>query len=179
MLCGFSLVTYWTLWDHEEESGEYQQLSLPAKYPFPSYLSESFGHTVNLGFAGVAGAGKSSLVNALRKVMPSDPRAAPVGIHDMTLDPSECTFDLELDDLAKSDGHSKVSVRLWDLPGAGTSQYPTDDYVRDLGLRYFDAVFVVYADRASDAIKHLATELSTFNVPHYMVRSQVDADISN
>lgn len=34
-------------------------------------------------------------------------------------------------------------ARLWDLPGAGTHEWPAASYVRDAGLRHFDGVLLV------------------------------------
>jgi hypothetical protein len=42
-------------------------------------------------------------------------------------------------------------ARLWDLPGAGTKDWPSESYVRDAGLRHFDGVLLVVAGAFSDA----------------------------
>ena len=42
-------------------------------------------------------------------------------------------------------------ARLWDLPGAGTRDWPSATYVRDAGLRHFDGVLLVTAGAFSDA----------------------------
>lgn len=42
-------------------------------------------------------------------------------------------------------------ARLWDLPGAGTKDWPTETYICDAGLRHFDGVLLVVAGAFSDA----------------------------
>lgn len=70
-------------------------------------------------------------------------------------------------------------ARLWDLPGAGTKEWPCASYVRDAGLRHFDGVLFVTADAFSELEAALMRQLQEFQVPYYIVRNKVDQDVTN
>jgi len=70
-------------------------------------------------------------------------------------------------------------VRLWDLPGAGTPNFPRDTYLTTMGLRYFDLVIVVSATRFTEIDEMLIRELEHFRIPFFAVRTKVDVDIHN
>ena len=187
-------------------------------------------HTFPLSFSGNApskpgrvGAGKSSLINALRGLQPNEAEAASVGVGHTTKRPKPYSFTGELANLAKTLGFVAQDVfvwswhmtsrfinlrysvsaeaayilgltytvsysipfipteplpyqkwktgtqwlgptshrfgvhrprnmaRLWDLPGAGTKDWPTETYICDAGLRHFDGVLLVVAGAFSDA----------------------------
>jgi len=89
MLCGFSIIT-WFAWsgepeaDHEapEDRGHQEVL-------VPLFMQDAgYKQTINLGVIGPPGSGKSSLINALRGLIPRDPDAAPVGIQATTQEPA-------------------------------------------------------------------------------------------
>ena len=67
---------------------------------------------------------------------------------------------------------TQPSVRLWDLPGAGTVAVPAETYLQDMGLRYFDRVVVVSAQRFTETEVALRGELERHGVPYCLVRSK-------
>lgn len=67
----------------------------------------------------------------------------------------------------------------WDLPGAGTPNFPQATYLKRMGIRYFDVAILVTSSRFTEAELMLATELEKFNVPFFMVRNKVDIDIDS
>ena len=109
-------------------------------YPVPEFLMAS-GHTgkVNIAITGASGTGKSHLNNVVREVKRSDPTWAPVGVVETTQEPTMYQFP------------GQPLARVWDLPGAGTPKWPLADYIRRVGLRHFDAVLVVCAERFTEA----------------------------
>lgn len=148
-----------------------QQEALEAKplerdYPVPSWLTNTAG-TMNVAVVGNSGVGKSLLINKMRRLKPGAAEWAPTGVRETTLRPMVYTFP----------GIEKV--RLWDLPGAGTPGFPKEAYLRDMGLRYFDSVLIVTANRFTSTEVMLKEELEKYKVPYFMVRTKIDLDVWN
>lgn len=140
------------------------------QYPTPSWLST---RVLNWGVMGRVGAGKSTLINAFRGLRPRDPEAAPVGIGHTTKRPQPYTFTGDVAALTRN------MARLWDLPGAGTKDWPCASYIRDVGLRHFDGVVLVTSGAFSENEVELIRQLMVFKVPYYVVRNKVDQDAIN
>lgn len=68
---------------------------------------------------------------------------------------------------------------LWDLPGAGTDEFPQATYVRRMGIRYFDMVILMTADRFLEEETALVRELQHWNIPFFLVRNKIDASIDS
>eukprot|EP00811_Abedinium_folium_P028166 NODE_4336_length_1904_cov_7.539674.p1 GENE.NODE_4336_length_1904_cov_7.539674~~NODE_4336_length_1904_cov_7.539674.p1 ORF type:complete len:497 (-),score=131.22 NODE_4336_length_1904_cov_7.539674:412-1770(-) len=135
-------------------------------YPPPSWLLSAEG-TINIGVVGNSGVGKSLLINRLRKVKPGAAVWAPVGVNETTMEPTVYTFPTE------------QRVRLWDLPGAGTENFPAGEYIQGMGLRYFDKIVIVTAGRFTTTEVALRAELEKHQVPYFMVRTKIDIDVWN
>jgi len=135
-------------------------------YPRPEWLTT--GGCINVGVTGNSGVGKSSFINSVRGLRAKDPGAADVSPNETTKEPAAYDFP----DLL-------IHACLWDLPGAGTQSFPRESYIKQMGLRYFDIVIIVTATRYTETEIMIANELRAFNVPFFMVRNKVDADIAN
>jgi len=135
-------------------------------YPQPAWL-ENIEGTMNIGVVGNAGVGKSLLINKLRRLRPGAHGWAPVGVNETTREPTMYPFPGQPD------------VRLWDLPGAGTAAVPSETYVQDMGLRYFDKLLICTAGRFTSTEVELRAEMDRHKVPFYMVRTKVDIDVWN
>jgi len=72
---------------------------------------------VNIGVIGERGAGKSTIVNALRDLYASDTGAATIEL------PTPYPYS------NGNDYRESAKIVLWDLPGAGTLNYPIDSYL--------------------------------------------------
>jgi GTP-binding protein EngB required for normal cell division len=145
-----------------------QRLEEVRRFPKPRFFTDhGYENTINIAITGCSGAGKSTLINTLRDLHPRDPGAAKTGVSETTMEakPYPCP---ECPD-----------VRLWDLPGAGTFNYAMHDYVKNMGLRYFDAVIVVYSGRFTEIDAMLIKELTLFRIPFFAVRTKIDRDIEN
>eukprot|EP00929_Paragymnodinium_shiwhaense_P076465 TRINITY_DN39324_c0_g1_i1.p1 TRINITY_DN39324_c0_g1~~TRINITY_DN39324_c0_g1_i1.p1 ORF type:complete len:604 (-),score=113.01 TRINITY_DN39324_c0_g1_i1:413-2224(-) len=140
------------------------------QYPAPDWMST---RVLNWGIMGRVGVGKSTLINALRGVTPRNAEAAPVGVGHTTRRPKPYSFAGDIAQLTRN------MARLWDLPGAGTKDWPTDSYIRAAGLRHFDGVVFVTAGAFSDAEATLVSQLANFKVPYYLVRNKCDQDVVN
>mmetsp|Transcript_90607 Transcript_90607/g.251962 ORF Transcript_90607/g.251962 Transcript_90607/m.251962 type:complete len:308 (-) Transcript_90607:154-1077(-) len=132
------------------------------EYPMPRFLSEAGGTTdPNWAVVGDSGQGKSSLVNMIM-----GQKVAEVGTIETTLEPQRYTVD-------------GYSLHFWDLPGAGSAKFPKDTYIRTMGLRYFDLVFVVSCGRWKEHDLQIIQELEKHGVPSFVVRTKVDQDVAN
>jgi len=174
LLFSFSLFTWWTFWEVEDDMDDVNDSNGPReaalRCPPPEFLGTTYKTSINFGIAGEAGAGKSSLVNALRQLLPGESGAAPVGVHEVNADEPQSYPIQWTSEVA-------VEAKVWDLPGI--NRLNPISYVHDMGLRYFDAVFIVFSGRFTRIEKKLSEELDMFNVPHFFVRSQVDCDVQN
>ncbi|CAE8726526.1 unnamed protein product [Polarella glacialis] len=151
----------------EAEEAEQRRLKdARENYPQPDWLEEVDDY-MNVAVVGNSGVGKSLLINKLRKLRPHAEGWAPVGVNETTMRPQMYPFP------------NQHSVRLWDLPGAGTTAVPAATYLQDMGLRYFDRVIVVTAGRFTEMEVALRAELESHCVPYYLVRTKVDQDIWN
>ena len=78
---------------------------------------------VNIGVIGERGAGKSTIVNALRDLYASDGGVAKTDCVDCTKLPTPYPYS------NGTDNRESANIVLWDLPGAGTLNYPIDSYL--------------------------------------------------
>lgn len=180
MMISFSLLAWWTMGEAEEEFDSPAHAPVDvSSFPLPDFLkSAGYKNTINIAVFGSTGCGKSSLVNALRGRKASDPDAAPVGVEETTAAP--VAYNLAEPEHGKGDQKDSArQVRIWDMPGAGTTRFPSAECVKTMGLRYFDVVILVVSGKISETDIKVAEELDMFKVPHFIVRSQVDCDIEN
>jgi len=139
---------------------------LDEKHRPPHWLTNLDG-TINVAIVGNSGVGKSLLINCLRKLQRTSPGWAPVGVNETTMEPTMYCYS------------GAPEVRLWDLPGAGTVNFPSDTYVKEMGLRFFDRVLIVTAGRFTEMELCIQQELDRFGIPYVMVRNKVDLDVWN
>jgi len=156
---------------HEAES------SFEGVYPRPDHLNKpEYLNGVNVAVIGGSGQGKSSLICALLGIT-----------HDKTT--AEAWNMLEVTNAAPKRGaagettqtampyssvHLGSGVFLWDTPGAGTLKHPTESYIEEIGLKYFNGVLIVSQDRVTDVDLALMSHCRKHKIPHQFVRSKID-----
>lgn len=152
----------------QEAENQRRQEEEARNYPVPAFLLNA-GHEgfVNVGLVGNAGAGKSLLCNSLRNLRRGDQGWAQVGVNETTMVPTMYACPDE------------PRARLWDMPGAGTPNFPTESYIRTVGLRHLDAVLAVSSSRFTETDVMLQNELREHRVPFFAVRTKLDIDIAN
>eukprot|EP00408_Alexandrium_pacificum_P006301 CAMPEP_0171223330 /NCGR_PEP_ID=MMETSP0790-20130122/35722_1 /TAXON_ID=2925 /ORGANISM="Alexandrium catenella, Strain OF101" /LENGTH=434 /DNA_ID=CAMNT_0011689301 /DNA_START=16 /DNA_END=1317 /DNA_ORIENTATION=- len=137
-------------------------------YPIPPFLVQAgYEGTVNVAVVGNSGVGKSLFINTVRGIRHGSPEWAPVGVNETTTEPRMYAYPGE------------ARTRLWDVAGAGSPKCPRENYIRNIGLRYFDVVLVLSASRFTETEIKLLAELKLHGVPNFVVRTKLDTDIEN
>jgi GTP-binding protein EngB required for normal cell division len=122
-------------------------------------------HLFHVAVAGVAGAGKSSLVNAFCGLRDIDNGAAHTG------DPTR--------DVSRYSGQPPV---VWyDFPGAETRNVPSWDYFNQQCLYAFDCIVLVVDNRFMDTDRYILESCRLIEppIPTFIVRSKSDQQIRN
>ncbi|XP_034612462.1 interferon-inducible GTPase 5-like [Trachemys scripta elegans] len=122
---------------------------------------------LNIAITGNSGSGKSSFINAIRSLNDDDSAAAKIGLTETTKDPTAYHHPI----------HPNVIV--WDLPGIGTTNYPTETYAEDVSLDRYDFFIIIAAGRFLETDSHLAKEINKMGKKFYFVRTKVDVDLAN
>ncbi|KAG6334780.1 hypothetical protein ID866_4313 [Astraeus odoratus] len=118
--------------------------------------------------AGIAGSGKSSLINAFRGLHNSHQAAAGVGVVETT------------SAIGRYPDPSSESPFVWyDIPGAGTLSQPDWQYFNNQGLFVFDCVIVLFDNRFTQTDAAILANCRRFQIPTYIVRSKADTHIDN
>ena len=131
-------------------------------------LNMDFIEHYNIAFAGSTGAGKSTLLNSLMNLRETDRGSAPVG-EEQTTSSIKCY----------SHPCFPNDIKMWDVPGAGTLEYPTATYFKDMMLYAFCGVVLIYDKRLPEWFKPVAEELGQYRVPFVVVRTKADIDIKS
>ncbi|KAI6027938.1 hypothetical protein PISMIDRAFT_405185 [Pisolithus microcarpus 441] len=118
--------------------------------------------------AGVAGSGKSSLVNAIRGLRNSDTGAAPTGVVETTATIGRYR-----------DSNRRLPFVWYDIPGAGTLNQPGWQYFNNQGLFVFDCIIALVGDRFTQTDLAILENCRRFQIPTYIVRSKADFHVLN
>jgi GTP-binding protein EngB required for normal cell division len=113
---------------------------------------------VKCGIIGRSGTGKSSLINAI------------VGEQVSAVGEIETT-------MAISEPIEHKGLLFYDLPGSSTVNFPMDTYIETMGIKNFDCVILVTADRFFEDDLYLITEISKLKIPVFPVRTKFDFSI--
>ncbi|KDR74261.1 hypothetical protein GALMADRAFT_573774 [Galerina marginata CBS 339.88] len=119
-------------------------------------------HALNIALVGESGAGKSSLLNAVRGLWPDDPGAAPVGFNETTVD-VQGYIDPRL-----------PQVKWFDVPGANTPNISGWLYFMDQGLYIFDVLVILFSDRFTQTIGTLLSNAHQCGIRTFLVRTKSD-----
>lgn len=122
--------------------------------------------------AGLAGSGKSSLINAFRGLRNHPaPGVAPTGITETTL-----TITAYRDPATEPPRSRFV---WYDIPGAGTLKIKGWQYFNSQGLFVFDLIFVVVDNRFSEQDLVILQHCERYKIPSIIVRSKANQHIGN
>lgn len=118
--------------------------------------------------AGVAGSGKSSLINAFRGLRNREAGSAATGVTETTR-----VFD------RYPDPNPQYPLVWYDIPGAGTLKIPDWQYFNAQGLYVFDCIIVLFDNRFTMTDVAILSNCARFNIPAFIVRSKADQHIRN
>ncbi|XP_052011915.1 interferon-inducible GTPase 1-like [Apodemus sylvaticus] len=122
---------------------------------------------INIAVTGESGAGKSSLINALREIEHEEKGAAKVGV-------TETTMKID------SYKHPRVkNLTLWDLPGIGTMKFQPKDYLEKVEFKKYDFFIIASSTRFTKHELDLAKAIRIMKKNYYFVRTKVDFDLGN
>ncbi|XP_042311444.1 interferon-inducible GTPase 5-like [Sceloporus undulatus] len=122
---------------------------------------------VNIAVTGISGAGKSSLVNALRDMTDCEKGSAETGVTETTKKPEPYQYPLF------------PKITIWDLPGAGTQDFEVDKYLKKVNFSSYDYFFIVSGERFTDSDVKLACEIRKMEKKFCYVRTKVDNSINS
>ncbi|XP_052777359.1 T-cell-specific guanine nucleotide triphosphate-binding protein 2-like [Mya arenaria] len=157
----------------EAEVEEYERLMMETGY---TALREQLEETINgwkqiqidIAVTGESGTGKSSFINSIRGLKADDPGAAEVDAVETTIEPTPYNHP------------DNPNLRVWDLPGVGTSTFTRENYLQQVKLNRFDFVLLLSSSRFKENDIWLAKEIlqlkPNFNL--FFVRTKIDDDLS-
>ncbi|XP_069057372.1 interferon-inducible GTPase 5-like [Pleurodeles waltl] len=122
--------------------------------------------TLDIAVVGESGAGKSTFVNAIRGVGDDDIGAAQTGVTETTTVPTAYLHP------------NLPTVRLWDLPGIGTSNFQADQYLDLVNFQRYDFFIIVASERFRENHARLARSIRATKKHFYFVRTKVDLDLN-
>lgn len=123
---------------------------------------------VQIAVVGQSGAGKSSFINTIRGLEDDeDPLFAEVGVVETTMKKKSYEFP------------DHPLITLWDLPGAGTDKFPTEEYAETMGFSTFDAFVILSSERFTEIDKMIADEVQRIKKPFFFARTKMDEVMRN
>jgi len=158
----------------EEAERQLREGAQPVVVPTPQQIRDAKQRLqyqegyLHVAIAGIAGSGKSSLINALRGRRNGEPGAAETGI-------VECTSVIA----RYPDSDPSKRIAWYDVPGAGTLSIPDWEYFTDQGLYIFDCILVLFDARFTATDVAILRNCARFRIPAFVVRSKARQHIRN
>ena len=120
---------------------------------------------IDVAITGNSGTGKSSFINAILGLSADDEGAASVGVTETTME-------------IKSYKHPKnAKLMLWDLPGAGTPNFPLEGYEEKVDLWRFDFYIIIATTRFSENDMIITKKIEAKGKKFFFVRSKIDESV--
>ncbi|KAK6326598.1 hypothetical protein J4Q44_G00022430 [Coregonus suidteri] len=147
-----------------EEALENESLTSAAG-KIQEYLKKISDVQLNIAITGESGSGKSTFINVLRGLGDEEEFSAPTGV-------------VETTQKATPYQHPKhQNVKLWDLPGIGTTNFKPETYLQQVGFDCYDFFIIVSSDRFRVNDVNLAKKIQEMKKSFYFVRSKIDSNI--
>jgi len=144
-----------------EETAEETPAKTEQDYEAPSTPCPSmYEKCINIAVTGATSAGKSSLINALRGIEPSDSDAA-------STEPKTVAVPYNLTKVEK--------MVLWELPD--TDKDGGDDFLKKVEFDQYDGVIICAGDKLTDADLWLASVAEKVKLKPFVVRTKYDSAV--
>ena len=152
-------------------------------YSCPTYLKDIMNdkpNAIKIAFLGSTNQGKSSLVNELRGLrktratdgsMVEPDNWAEVGSGQTTMRTSAYSFI--------SPEFPEQELLLFDCPGAGTPEFPSETYIADMGLKFFQGVVVLSAGVMTEITVQMVEDLKEHQIPFVFARTKIDETVEH
>ncbi len=114
---------------------------------------------LNIAVIGNAGVGKTTFINTIRGLLPTDEGAAVVDVEQATLVPTPFADP------------SSPNLIYWDLPGLGTPEYPIETYKEQISFHRYDFFLVLSCTRFTTSDAWLAIEAQKVEKPCFFART--------
>jgi predicted GTPase len=125
-------------------------------------------NAINFAFVGGTGAGKSTMINAVRGITNrNDSNAAPTGSVETT------------QEITPYQDPTYPHIFYWDLPGSGTIRHTAASYCQEKKLHAFDHLLIIGSTRFLQFDIDVAKFADTLNIPVTFVRMKMDQEIDN
>ncbi|XP_077192982.1 interferon-gamma-inducible GTPase 10-like, partial [Paroedura picta] len=124
-------------------------------------------NTFDVAITGVSGAGKSSLVNALRGLSDFAEGTAQADVIERTTPPKAYLYP------------TFPHVTLWDLPGIGTSSFKGEEYLEKVNYHQYDFFLIVASNRFTVYDIQLSRAVQAMGKKLFYVCSKMDISIQN
>jgi len=122
---------------------------------------------LNVAVIGNSGVGKSSFINAIRRLTADDDGGAAVGEKETTVE------------ILSFEHPENPMLKFWDLPGVGTDLFPRETYLSKIGVDRFDFFLLITADRFTENDTWLGKEFQKRGKKYFFVRTKIGANVSN
>ena len=106
----------------------------------------------NIAIVGSSGSGKSSFINAIRNITADDEGGAAVDVNECTKEPTPYCHP------------TNGNLKLWDLPGVGTPNFPKDsEYLENVKFNRYDFFLIFSSTRFTEDDNWLAEQIQSKN----------------
>eukprot|EP00092_Neocalanus_flemingeri_P101244 GFUD01129449.1.p1 GENE.GFUD01129449.1~~GFUD01129449.1.p1 ORF type:complete len:418 (-),score=94.94 GFUD01129449.1:256-1509(-) len=123
---------------------------------------------VNIAVTGESGSGKSSFINKLRAIEDEENELfAPVDITETTVIPTPYALP------------GNNFVKIWDLPGAGTTKHSIKSYSSNMDFKRYDAFVILSSGRFLEVDKIISKEVKELKKPFFFGKTKMDEVLRN
>eukprot|EP00092_Neocalanus_flemingeri_P022335 GFUD01024220.1.p1 GENE.GFUD01024220.1~~GFUD01024220.1.p1 ORF type:complete len:435 (+),score=97.46 GFUD01024220.1:38-1342(+) len=118
---------------------------------------------MNIAVTGQSGAGKSSFINKLREIEEeTNELFAPVGVKQTTMERKEYAFP------------GNNFIKIWDLPGAGTTDFCIGSYSSKMEFSMYDAFVLLSSGSFLEVDKTISKEVKDLEKPLFFAKTKMD-----
>ena len=147
------------------------------KEEFDAYKSQS----VKIAIIGRSGVGKSTFINKIRGLLRKD--GTPIKLHAFPNcnNCNPCIFaqqgvtqtTMEVREYDFYPDAQDCLIKIYDLPGAGSKDFPINSYEEDVKMKEYDA-FIMICDRLSETDITIWKKIKVLKKPVFIARSKSD-----